>query len=82
MKTKVKHLIYGKDAIFKSAAGKAVVKMTQKDVRHLAVLEPSSKKLIGILTMSDILRIQAQTVVKHDAKLLEDSIVANKDLDE
>lgn len=66
---KVKNLIYGKDAILSNQPiVNAIIKMNEKEIRHLAVLNYLDKKeLIGILTMSDIMRVQAQIALNSDS---------------
>ena len=61
---KVKNLIYGSEYILSDQSlVEAVVKMSQTEVRQLAVLDFQSKQLIGILTMSDIIGFQARTAM-------------------
>lgn len=61
---KVKEMIYGSEFIISDKAlVNAVIQMSQADVRQLAVLDYKTKELIGIITMSDIIRFQAQNAI-------------------
>ena len=63
-KQKVKQMIYGSEFITSDQTlVHAVIQMSQAEVRQMAVLDFRSKKLIGIITMSDIIRFQAQNAL-------------------
>lgn len=62
----------------------AIIKMTQNDARQLAVISDAEEdKLIGIITMSDILRTQAQHVLGkglNENTVLIETEVPNKQI--